>query len=135
MEKTEKENVMASQNNVTRGVTAWENECNFYQTCKKHVQPTYCITKQQRLQQVWFVKDTKRHTKKCGLSAKEVKDINMFVKDKINETIKEHHCNMYAVSNFEDLSISSSNKSAQSIISNTSVEGSDDKSCKLDSKK
>eukprot|EP00957_Ditylum_brightwellii_P088589 6747812-Ditylum_brightwellii.AAC.1 len=68
---------------------------------------------QQRLQQVQFVKDTERRAKKCGLSAKEVKDINTFTKDKINETIKECNHNMHTMSNFEDLSISSSNKIVQ----------------------
>eukprot|EP00957_Ditylum_brightwellii_P161715 12312461-Ditylum_brightwellii.AAC.1 len=85
---------------------------------------------QQRLQQVQFVKDTEMHAKKHGLSAKEVKDLNTFVKDKINQTMKGCNCNIYTMSNFEDLSISSSNDSVQSIISNTSEEGSDNKSCK-----
>ena len=66
---------------------------------------------------------------------KEVKDLNMFSKDKINKMIKKYNPNMHAMSDFEDLSISSSNKNIQSIISNTSVEGSDNKSCKLASKK
>eukprot|EP00957_Ditylum_brightwellii_P125318 9551532-Ditylum_brightwellii.AAC.1 len=85
---------------------------------------------QQRLRQVWFVKETRRQAKRCGLSGKEVKDFNVFVKDKIKETTKEHNHDMYAMSNFEDLSISLSNKSIQSIISNTSVEDLDDNSCK-----
>eukprot|EP00957_Ditylum_brightwellii_P080004 6083855-Ditylum_brightwellii.AAC.1 len=46
-------------------------ECNFYQAYRKHVQPTHHFTEQQRLWQVWFVKDTKRCAKKCSLSAKE----------------------------------------------------------------
>eukprot|EP00957_Ditylum_brightwellii_P106456 8121246-Ditylum_brightwellii.AAC.1 len=50
-------------------------------------------------------------------------------------TINERNCNMHAISNFEDLSISSSDKSIQSIIGTTSVEGSDDESCKPASKK
>eukprot|EP00957_Ditylum_brightwellii_P198027 15087343-Ditylum_brightwellii.AAC.1 len=90
---------------------------------------------QQRLWQVWFVKDAKRQAKKCCLSAKEVKDFNVFVKDKINETIKEHDHDMHAMSNFKDLSISLSTESVQSIISDTSAKGSDDKSRKLASKK
>eukprot|EP00957_Ditylum_brightwellii_P051280 3888028-Ditylum_brightwellii.AAC.1 len=65
---------------------------------------------QQRLWQVWFVKDARKLAKKCGLSAKEVKDLNIFVKGKINKTIKEHNCNMHAMSNFEDLFLSSSKK-------------------------
>eukprot|EP00957_Ditylum_brightwellii_P033699 2554641-Ditylum_brightwellii.AAC.1 len=110
-------------------------ECDFYQVCRKHVQPTHCITKQQRLWQVCFVTDVKRHTKKHGLSTKEVKDLNTFVKDKINETTKECDCYMHTMSNFKELSISSSNKSVQSIISDTSVEGPDNESHKPDSKK
>eukprot|EP00957_Ditylum_brightwellii_P052244 3962113-Ditylum_brightwellii.AAC.1 len=43
-------------------------------------------------------------------SIKEVKDLNIFVKDKINEMIKEHNCNMHTMSDFEDLSIFSSDK-------------------------
>eukprot|EP00957_Ditylum_brightwellii_P060953 4627222-Ditylum_brightwellii.AAC.1 len=68
-------------------------------------------------------------------SGKEVKDLNVFAKCKIKETIKGCHRNMHVMSNFEDLSISSSNKSIQSIISNTSVENSDDNSHKLAHKK
>eukprot|EP00957_Ditylum_brightwellii_P097571 7431033-Ditylum_brightwellii.AAC.1 len=111
------------------------NECNFTQPCRKHVQPTHNITEQQRLQQVRFVKDAEKQAKKCGLSAKEVKDLNAFVKDKIHEMIKECNCNMHAMSNFEDLSLSSINESVQSIIINTSVEGSSNKSGKPASKK
>eukprot|EP00957_Ditylum_brightwellii_P156956 11945452-Ditylum_brightwellii.AAC.1 len=59
----------------------------------------------------------------------------MFMKDKINETIKEHDYNMQAMSNFEHLSISPNNESVQSIISDTSAEGSGDDSCKPYSKK
>eukprot|EP00957_Ditylum_brightwellii_P184505 14053110-Ditylum_brightwellii.AAC.1 len=110
-------------------------ECNCVQAHRKHVHPMHRITEQQRLWQVWFVKDAGRQAKKHGLSAKEVKDLNAFVKDKINETIKELDCNMYMISNFEDLSISSSNKIVQSIISNTSVKGSDDESLKQASMK
>eukprot|EP00957_Ditylum_brightwellii_P177573 13525538-Ditylum_brightwellii.AAC.1 len=95
----------------------------------------HCITEQQRLRQVGFVKDTKRRAKKYGMAGKEVKDLNALVKDKIKESIKERGCNMHAMSNFEDLSISLSNKSIQSIISNTSVRGSDDNSCKSAYKK
>eukprot|EP00957_Ditylum_brightwellii_P094865 7224643-Ditylum_brightwellii.AAC.1 len=111
------------------------DECDFTQSCRKHVQPTHHITEHQRLWQVWCIKDTEKLAKKCSLSAKEVKDLNRFVKGKISETIKECTCNMHAMSNFEDLFLSSSNKIAQSIISATSEEGSDDKSCKLASKK
>eukprot|EP00957_Ditylum_brightwellii_P146162 11128968-Ditylum_brightwellii.AAC.1 len=67
-------------------------------------------------------------SKRQGLIGKEVKDLNTFVKDKINKTIKEHNCNMHVMSDFKDLSISSSNesiKSIKSVISNTSVESSD----------
>eukprot|EP00957_Ditylum_brightwellii_P061851 4693602-Ditylum_brightwellii.AAC.1 len=80
----------------------------------------HCITEQQRLWQVWFVKDAKKRTKRRGLTGQEVKDLNMFVKDKIDETIKEHDRNMHAMSNFKDLSISSSNNSIKSIISEAS---------------
>eukprot|EP00957_Ditylum_brightwellii_P021737 1639756-Ditylum_brightwellii.AAC.1 len=54
----------------------------------------------------------------------------MFVKDKIKETIKERDCDMHAMSNFKDLSISSSNDSIKSIVSNTSYEESDSDSHK-----
>eukprot|EP00957_Ditylum_brightwellii_P181342 13813950-Ditylum_brightwellii.AAC.1 len=80
---------------------------------------------QQRLQQVRFVKDAKRRAKKRGLKGREVKDLNALIKDKINETIKEGDCGMHAMSNFEDLSISSSDDSIKSIISNTFDEESD----------
>eukprot|EP00957_Ditylum_brightwellii_P156097 11881815-Ditylum_brightwellii.AAC.1 len=106
------------------------DKCNFVQSCRKHIQPMHCITEQQRLWQVRFVKDAKRQAKKCGLTGKEVKNLNMFVKDKIKETIKERNCYMHTMGNFNKLSISSSNKSIKSIISNTSVEGSDKNSCK-----
>eukprot|EP00957_Ditylum_brightwellii_P039401 2980831-Ditylum_brightwellii.AAC.1 len=59
----------------------------------------------------------------------------MFVKDKIKETIKERDRNMHAMSNFKDLSISSSNNIIKSIISNTSNEESDSDSCKPAHKK
>eukprot|EP00957_Ditylum_brightwellii_P029814 2254981-Ditylum_brightwellii.AAC.1 len=96
-------------------VTVWKNviKASKRKTYRKHVQPTYRITEQQRLWQIWFVKDAKRQAKRCGLTGKEVKDLNMVVKDKINETIKENDCGMHTMSNFEDLSISSSNKSIQ----------------------
>eukprot|EP00957_Ditylum_brightwellii_P168607 12833484-Ditylum_brightwellii.AAC.1 len=88
-------------------------ECNFVQACRKHVPRLHRITEQQRFQQVRFVKHTKKQAKKCSLSAKEVKDLIVFIKDKIKEMIKERNCNMHVMSNFEDLSISSSNKSVQ----------------------
>eukprot|EP00957_Ditylum_brightwellii_P119124 9086885-Ditylum_brightwellii.AAC.1 len=154
---TEKENIKTSPNCIMRDVTVLEkhhqgtqkkkfcnyhglcyhdaDECNFVQAHRKHVQPTHCITDQQRLWQVWFVKDAKRQTKKCVLTGKEVKDLNKFVKDKIKETIKECNRNMHLMSNFEDLSISSSNESIQGIISDTSVEGSDNNSGKPAHKK
>eukprot|EP00957_Ditylum_brightwellii_P133596 10185885-Ditylum_brightwellii.AAC.1 len=84
---------------------------------------------------VQFVKDAKWYAKKCSLSAREVKDLNTSVKNKINETIKQHNCSMHAMSNFKDLSISSSDESVQNIISNTSVEDSDNENCKPASKK
>eukprot|EP00957_Ditylum_brightwellii_P009878 745403-Ditylum_brightwellii.AAC.1 len=78
------------------------DKCNFVQSRRKHVQPTHCITEQQRLQQVWFVKDAERQAKKHGLTGKEVKDLSAFVKDKIKEMIKECNRNMHATCNFED---------------------------------
>eukprot|EP00957_Ditylum_brightwellii_P182840 13927522-Ditylum_brightwellii.AAC.1 len=90
---------------------------------------------QQRLQQVRFVKDAKRRAKKRGLTGREVKDRNAFVKDKIEETIKERNHDMHAMSDFKDLSISSSNGSIKSIISDTSNEESDSNSCKPAHKK
>eukprot|EP00957_Ditylum_brightwellii_P055568 4211135-Ditylum_brightwellii.AAC.1 len=77
-------------------------ECNYYQACRKHVQPTHYIMEEQRLWQVWFVKDAKRYAKKHTLSAKEVKNLNTFIKNKIDETIKQYNCNMHMMSNFED---------------------------------
>eukprot|EP00957_Ditylum_brightwellii_P168622 12834545-Ditylum_brightwellii.AAC.1 len=59
----------------------------------------------------------------------------MSVKGKIDETIKECNRNMHTISNFKDLSISSSNESIQSIISDTSDEESDRDSCKPAHKK
>eukprot|EP00957_Ditylum_brightwellii_P209705 15362868-Ditylum_brightwellii.AAC.1 len=111
------------------------SECDLAKSRKKHVPPTHCITEQQRLWQVQLVKDTERRTKRHGLTGKEVKDLNEFVKDKIDETIKERDRNMHAMSNFEDLSISSSDESIQSIISDTSNEESDSNSCKPADKK
>eukprot|EP00957_Ditylum_brightwellii_P123465 9413507-Ditylum_brightwellii.AAC.1 len=80
---------------------------------RKHVQPTYHITEQQRLWEVCFVKDTKRQAKKHGLTGKEVKDLNALVKHKIKEMIKERNHDMHTMSDFKDLSISLSNKSIQ----------------------
>eukprot|EP00957_Ditylum_brightwellii_P066505 5048935-Ditylum_brightwellii.AAC.1 len=111
------------------------DKCNFVQARRKHVQPTHRVTEQQRLQQVLFVKDTKRWATRCSLTGKEVKDLNVFVKDKIKETNKEHNRDMHMMSDFEDLSISMSDKSIQSIISNTSAEGLNDNSRKLANKK
>eukprot|EP00957_Ditylum_brightwellii_P092532 7046762-Ditylum_brightwellii.AAC.1 len=105
-------------------------ECNFVLACRKHFQPTHRITEHQRLWQVQFVKDAKRCAKKCYLTGKEVKDLNPFIKYKIKEMIKERGHNMHMMSNFKDLSISLSNKNIQSVISNTSIKGSDNKSCK-----
>eukprot|EP00957_Ditylum_brightwellii_P195272 14876765-Ditylum_brightwellii.AAC.1 len=83
------------------------------QSHTQHIQPTHHITEQQRLRQVWFVKDSKRPAKKRGLTSKEIKDFNVFIKDKIKETIKEYNRNMHVMSSIEDFSISSSNKSIQ----------------------
>eukprot|EP00957_Ditylum_brightwellii_P122210 9319610-Ditylum_brightwellii.AAC.1 len=89
------------------------DKCNFVQSHRKYVHPTHRITEQQRLWQVWFVKDTKRRAKRHGLTGKEVKDLNVFVNDKIEETITERNHNMHAMSDFKDLSISLSNESIQ----------------------
>eukprot|EP00957_Ditylum_brightwellii_P033609 2548143-Ditylum_brightwellii.AAC.1 len=90
---------------------------------------------QQRLRQVRFVKDAERRAKRRDLTGKEVKDLNLFAKDKIYKTIKERDCNMHVMSNFEDLLISLSNESIQSIISDTSDEESDSDSRKPAHKK
>eukprot|EP00957_Ditylum_brightwellii_P160993 12256868-Ditylum_brightwellii.AAC.1 len=89
-----------------------------------HTKKEHDSDEQQRIQQVWFVKDTEKQAKKCSLSTKEVKDLNALVKDKTDEMIKERACNMHVMRYFEDLSLSSSNKSVQNIISDTSEEGS-----------
>eukprot|EP00957_Ditylum_brightwellii_P142169 10831719-Ditylum_brightwellii.AAC.1 len=47
------------------------DKCDFVQAHKKHIQPMHCITEQQMLWQVRFVKDTKRCTKRRGLTGKE----------------------------------------------------------------
>eukprot|EP00957_Ditylum_brightwellii_P149976 11422695-Ditylum_brightwellii.AAC.1 len=64
-------------------------ECSYYQACMKHVQSTHCIMEKQKIWQVGFVYVAKRCTKKHNLSAKEVKDLNMVVKDKVDKTIKQ----------------------------------------------
>ena len=56
------------------------------------------------------MKDTERQAKKRGLTGKEVKDLNAFAKDKIAKTIKERDCNMHAMSDFDDISLSSKMK-------------------------
>eukprot|EP00957_Ditylum_brightwellii_P044269 3358279-Ditylum_brightwellii.AAC.2 len=66
------------------------DECNFVQSCSKHIQLMHHIMKQQRLWQVQFVKDAKRQAKRRIMTGKEVKDLNAFVKDKIKKRIKEH---------------------------------------------
>eukprot|EP00957_Ditylum_brightwellii_P037273 2821714-Ditylum_brightwellii.AAC.1 len=88
------------------------------------------IIEQQRLQQVQFVKDAKTPAKRHGLTGKEIKDLNVFVKDKINKTIKERNHDMHVMSNFKDLS-----ESIQSIISDTSDEELDSNSHKPAHKK
>eukprot|EP00957_Ditylum_brightwellii_P159971 12177264-Ditylum_brightwellii.AAC.1 len=113
----------------------YTSECDLAKSCKKQVQLTHHITEQQRLWQVWFVKDTERRAKKRGLTGREVKDLNAFVKDKIEEIIKECNRDMHAMSNFEDLSISSSNNSIKSIISITFNEKLDGNNYKLAHKK
>eukprot|EP00957_Ditylum_brightwellii_P099749 7598660-Ditylum_brightwellii.AAC.1 len=116
MAKTERGNTKTSPSCITRDVTVWEiaikekedffcnyhglwyhgmDKCNFVQSHRKQIQPMYRITEQQRLWQVQFVKDAKRQAKKRSLIGKEVKDLNVFVKDKIKEMIKEHNRNMH----------------------------------------
>eukprot|EP00957_Ditylum_brightwellii_P133627 10188237-Ditylum_brightwellii.AAC.1 len=68
------------------------------------------------------MKDAKRQAKKRSLTGKEVKDLNVLIKDKIKETIKERNCDMHWMSDFDNLSISSSNDSMENIISDTSDE-------------
>eukprot|EP00957_Ditylum_brightwellii_P136499 10409717-Ditylum_brightwellii.AAC.1 len=87
------------------------------------------------LWQVQFVNDAERRAKRRDLTGKEVKNLNLFVKDKIKEMIKERNCDMHAMSNFKDLSISSNDESIQSIISDTSDEELDSDSHKLAHKK
>ena len=45
------------------------------------------IIEQQRLWQVWFVKDAERRAKRRGLTGQEVKDLNAFVNNKINGVV------------------------------------------------
>eukprot|EP00957_Ditylum_brightwellii_P146836 11178237-Ditylum_brightwellii.AAC.1 len=153
----EKENVKTSPNCITRDVMVWENvtkekERKSVETIIVCVTITWmsatlckptgstfspCTVSQNSRGsgRSGLSRMPKGRPKRCGLTGKEVKDLNAFFKDKIKETIKECNCNMHAMSDFEDLSISSSSKHIQSIISNTSVEGSDNKSCKLVHKK
>eukprot|EP00957_Ditylum_brightwellii_P057216 4335422-Ditylum_brightwellii.AAC.1 len=65
------------------------DEYNFTQSHRKHAQPTHHIMEQQRLWHVQFVKDAEKQAKERSLSTKEVKDLNAFTKDKIDEMIKE----------------------------------------------
>ena len=90
---------------------------------------------QQRLWQIQFVKDAKKRAKKRGLTGREVKNLNAFIKDKIEEMIKERDRGMHAMSNFDNLSLSSSDESMESIISDTSDEESDSDSRKPAHKK
>eukprot|EP00957_Ditylum_brightwellii_P008189 619639-Ditylum_brightwellii.AAC.1 len=90
---------------------------------------------QQRLRQVRFMKDAKRRAKKRGLTGREVKDLNAFVKDNIEESIKERDRDMHAMSDFNNLFLSSSNDSMESIIGDTSDEESDGNSHKPAHKK
>eukprot|EP00957_Ditylum_brightwellii_P183286 13961077-Ditylum_brightwellii.AAC.1 len=71
------------------------SESDLTKSHKKQVQLMRCIIEQQRLWQVWFMKDAKRRAKKRGLTGKEVKDLNAFVKDKIKEIIKDHDRNLH----------------------------------------
>eukprot|EP00957_Ditylum_brightwellii_P083578 6352784-Ditylum_brightwellii.AAC.1 len=68
------------------------------------------------------MKDAERQAKKRGVTGREFKDLNVFIKDKIKETNKKCNCDMHVMSNFDNLSISSSNDNIESIISNTSNE-------------
>eukprot|EP00957_Ditylum_brightwellii_P003347 253213-Ditylum_brightwellii.AAC.1 len=111
------------------------SECDIAKSCKKHVQSMHRITEQQRLRQVRFVKDAGRRAKKRSLTGREVKDLNAFIIDKIEEMIKERDHDMHTMSNFDNLSISSSSDSIESIISDTSDEESDGNSRKPAHKK
>eukprot|EP00957_Ditylum_brightwellii_P200378 15276472-Ditylum_brightwellii.AAC.1 len=59
----------------------------------------------------------------------------MFVNNKVNKMFKEHVNNMHIMSNFENVLISSTDKSVQRIMSITSVEASNNEDCKLVAKK
>eukprot|EP00957_Ditylum_brightwellii_P097435 7421004-Ditylum_brightwellii.AAC.2 len=91
--------------------------------------------KEQRLKQACFVKDANRHAKKHGLVAKDVKDLNTFINDKVNKMLNEHDNNLHVMNSVKELSISSSNESIQSIASNTLAKASDSKDRKLAAKK
>eukprot|EP00957_Ditylum_brightwellii_P081556 6204427-Ditylum_brightwellii.AAC.1 len=90
---------------------------------------------QQSLWQVRFVKDAERRAKKRSLTGREVKDPNMFVNNKIKENFKERDRDMHAMSDFDNLSLSSGDESMESIISNTSDEELDGDSRNLVHKK
>eukprot|EP00957_Ditylum_brightwellii_P112347 8566029-Ditylum_brightwellii.AAC.1 len=47
------------------------SKCDLAKSRKKHVQLTHCTTEEQRLRQVWFVKDAERQARKRGLTGKE----------------------------------------------------------------
>eukprot|EP00957_Ditylum_brightwellii_P050291 3814177-Ditylum_brightwellii.AAC.1 len=112
----ERGNAKTSTICITRDVTVWENVI-------KEAHSAHALHHK-----------TAEAPEKRRLTDKEVNDLNTFVKEKIKETVKEYNHDMHTTSDFEDLSISSSNKSIQSIISNTSVEASDNNSCKLSHK-
>eukprot|EP00957_Ditylum_brightwellii_P146864 11180788-Ditylum_brightwellii.AAC.1 len=71
----------------------------------------------------------------CSLSAKEDKNLNKLVKDKIDKTFKDCNHDIHAMRNFEDLSISSSDESIQSIVNDTSFEDFNNEDCKPATKK
>eukprot|EP00957_Ditylum_brightwellii_P148374 11296132-Ditylum_brightwellii.AAC.1 len=90
---------------------------------------------EQWIRQVYFVKDAKRCTKKHGLYAKEAKDCNAFINGKFDKMLKEHGNKLHTMGTFKELLFSSSNKSIQSIVSNTSIEASDNEDHKSVAKK
>eukprot|EP00957_Ditylum_brightwellii_P106937 8158164-Ditylum_brightwellii.AAC.1 len=76
---------------------------------KKHYHHNFCINEEKRLKQIFFIKDTERHTKKHGLSAKEMKDSIAFINNKADEMLEFHAKDLHAMRNFEDILFSLSN--------------------------
>eukprot|EP00957_Ditylum_brightwellii_P084328 6412683-Ditylum_brightwellii.AAC.1 len=64
---------------------------------------------------------------KQGLNVKEIKDLNLFISNKVDEMFESHERDLHTMSDVEDILISSSN---ESIISITSADTSDNEDCK-----